>query len=553
MHLEVFMGDKIFRSLVALAVAIFMTSCGAGSGGGDNGDPNSPRPQIQAVILSFDNRSNKGNIPNVSVVVKDGATGVDVTEAVVTVNDMIFGYNSAPGHGAFEGNISISPGDPVVLKVKIGKTTYSASSTQFTSYPILSAPDAWHNVLPTPVSWTQGDSGADSWYNLAILDAQDPYGVIVWPKSDGTYLYLDKGTTTYRISSGSPSVGNRLLFAALVRYVGIYGASSDSKMFVAGGSTKPITVVDAALKSLSVTPTNLMVPWGAKQQFQATGVFADDSVADVTNQVKWDTSFYRQENTDNGLLTVEGNGGQETISVSANQVLGSTAVTVLAPRLRSIVISPDSRTVVPNTVQHFTANGYYENNRWKDITNSVTWSSSNTQVATVGNDSGNIGQATFLSTGNTAISATLEGVTQSAALAVVPLPTFSGSYAYLQSDTGDNIGQGGTYTFTEQNARFRYDSDTGNGILSFSIDGSQDSVSANFSSDNILNKFTLGQSPNVAVTMSSRGCEFASRWYYLDSIRYTNNSYISSVDLHFVQHCYYDTSPALYGWIHLER
>src|SRR5208337_263875 len=65
--------------------------------------------------------------------------------------------------------------------------------------------------------------------------------------------------------------------------------------------------------------------------------------------------------------------------------------------------------------QQFTATGNYSDGSTKDLTASVTWSSSATSIATI--TSG--GNATVLAYGTTNISATFVGITGSTALTVV--------------------------------------------------------------------------------------------------------------------------------------
>src|SRR5262249_56017516 len=52
------------------------------------------------------------------------------------------------------------------------------------------------------------------------------------------------------------------------------------------GSTN-LTVVDAVLVSIEVTPTNPSLPVGGTQQLIATGIFSDDSTLDLTNDATW--------------------------------------------------------------------------------------------------------------------------------------------------------------------------------------------------------------------------------------------------------------------------
>lgn len=99
------------------------------------------------------------------------------------------------------------------------------------------------------------------------------------------------------------------------------------------------------------------------------------------------------------------------------------------PRLRSISVSPSTATITqsaPNSTskvhvnsavldqQQFTATGLFGNGSTTDITGQVTWSSSNTAVATISSS----GLATAVGPGTTTITATLLGVSGTATLTV---------------------------------------------------------------------------------------------------------------------------------------
>ncbi len=134
----------------------------------------------------------------------------------------------------------------------------------------------------------------------------------------------------------------------------------------------------------------------------------------------------------------------------------------------------------------------------------------------------------------------------------------TGNYIYLQSDGGDFIGQGRTYTYTQANA-----------VLSLTANGNQLSVGVNgnqnwggqFKAMNILTTLEPGYYANLQrfpfhnpVTGGlnwsgeGRGCNTLTGWFAIDSITYSAGV-IASIDLRFEQHCEGGT-PALRGEIH---
>jgi hypothetical protein len=559
------------RSLKQMTVIVglsLLVSCGNGGGGGRLSLPNNKNnidlpPYISASLISFHSGSNPGSIPTASVMVQDSSTGIDITTAIVTINDISLTYKPASGHKAYEGDVSVAPGDNVVLSVTVREKTYTASIAQFTSYPTISYPVAgtWYASIPNTVKWSSGTPTPDAVYNIAVLDANNPYGDLVWPTNTNNYfLVLPTSTTSYQIPGNNVSAGDRLFLAGLVKGVSIPGAAYGSELLVAGCSTVPITVVDATLTSIAVTPPNPSIPWGTTQQFTAIGTFSDNSTQDLTGQVQWGAADFAatMDYTIPGLARAQ-YAGTATISASLAGVTGSTSLTVMPASLLSIEISPSNRTIVRGTIQHFSAAGRYEDGYLRDITSSVTWSSSNTDVATINNGSGHNGEATAVASGTSTISATLSGISGTAALIITDWPSISGNYVYLQSDTGDYIGSGTTYTFTQDNVQITA-SATG-GHLSVTVTGNQDWWFGDFVVPNSLSQLQSGYYGNLTRYPfndpavggldwfgNGRGCNTLSGWFAIDNVTY-NSGNLTAIDLRFEQHCE-GWSPALYGWIH---
>jgi hypothetical protein len=83
-----------------------------------------------------------------------------------------------------------------------------------------------------------------------------------------------------------------------------------------------------------------------------------------------------------------------------------------------IMITPANSTVAKGQTVSFMAMGMYSDNSTVDLTSQVTWTSSDTSVATISNDPGTQGLATAVSDGKSTISATFGGVTGSTGLTV---------------------------------------------------------------------------------------------------------------------------------------
>jgi hypothetical protein len=80
---------------------------------------------------------------------------------------------------------------------------------------------------------------------------------------------------------------------------------------------------------------------------------------------------------------------------------------------------PSSASVTIGGTQQFMATGHFSDGSTMDITQYVTWNSSNPTVADITNTFGTKGLATGFATGGVTISATLLGQTGSAMLTVM--------------------------------------------------------------------------------------------------------------------------------------
>jgi hypothetical protein len=115
---------------------------------------------------------------------------------------------------------------------------------------------------------------------------------------------------------------------------------------------------------------------------------------------------------------------------------GGTSVTI-----SSIAVTPANPSIAKSVMQQFIATGTYSNKSTKDITSSVTWSSSNTDVATIGSSSG---LATAIDVGTTTIQATSESISGSTTLTVTP-PVLA---SIQLTPASPSISRGGTQQFT---------------------------------------------------------------------------------------------------------
>src|SRR5262249_23276989 len=102
-------------------------------------------------------------------------------------------------------------------------------------------------------------------------------------------------------------------------------------------------------------------------------------------------------------------------------ISGTAQLTVTPPALISLAVSPTNPTVPTGSTQQFTATGTYSDGSVQNISNNVTWASSNTGVATI-NPSG---LASAIASGTTTVSAQRGTVSNSTTMTVITLQSIT--------------------------------------------------------------------------------------------------------------------------------
>jgi hypothetical protein len=167
------------------------------------------------------------------------------------------------------------------------------------------------------------------------------------------------------------------------------------------------------LQSLAVGPTTPTIqtgPTNNTKQMQAVGTYDDGVRPD--SQVTWSIADLTGTNVATvgvgGLVTAM-NQGTATVTATSTEIAtlaGSTTVTVTVPCINSIAVTAPSTTVTHGNTLQFIATASTCNGPFV-ITNTATWTSSDTTKATIGST----GLATAITPGTTNITASSVGVT----------------------------------------------------------------------------------------------------------------------------------------------
>ncbi len=230
------MRNKYIMSL-AISLALSISLFGCGGGGGSSTPP--PPPSIQALLFSFPTGSAPTNFQNALASVTDSSSGANITTATVVMNGVTLTYNASLTHEDYEGNVMVMPGGGVTLSVTVGGNTYTASGTQFTTYPTISSPVSGATFTASSsnnVTWSGGTPLTNAAYLLGVLDATDPNG--------GTPYFQGAPTSTnsFSIPANSLTAGNRVVIVGITTAALIPNAATGSVLVFGGFNYVPITV-----------------------------------------------------------------------------------------------------------------------------------------------------------------------------------------------------------------------------------------------------------------------------------------------------------------------
>jgi hypothetical protein len=410
-----------FKLFIAAHLFALLISCGGGGSSAVTEDVNNSTATAPYIYAELNSYSEMGQ-SDARVAVRENSTDEPIVSATVVLNNIILSYNS--NDQFYEGHVTIHPGDTASLIVTVGTNTYAATSSQFTSYPTISSPQAgstWHSGIDNTVTWSIGTlNRLPTMYGLGILDADNPGGPLVWPP-DNYLKQLTTDTRSYSIPANTLTPGNCLVLVGISSFVSIPNAAPDSMLIISGFDYIPIVVTYATLRSVSITPANPTIPKGTNQQFRTIGYFSDNSTLDITSQVTWESSAISKVTIDPSGLAHGIGVGSSIITSRIGGFSDATILDVTPATLEYMTISPSIATIDPGASMQFTATGTYSDGSTQDLTGLASWASSDEGVAAISNNAGSNGKASAYRTGTTTITAASGNVSATATLTVAQL------------------------------------------------------------------------------------------------------------------------------------
>ena len=179
-------------------------------------------------------------------------------------------------------------------------------------------------------------------------------------------------------------------------------------------SSAPLIVSKASMVNIVVDPPVSSIALGTTAQLKATATFTDSSKQDVTNRVTWVSSEPDIVVISSTGLAFSRSAGNASITATSGAVNASSQLTVTPAALVNISVSQDRSAVALGTGVQFKAQGVYTDGSTRDLTSSVSWSSSPQGVVRINTS----GLATGLKMGTATVNARSESITGAGTLTV---------------------------------------------------------------------------------------------------------------------------------------
>jgi hypothetical protein len=253
------------------------------------------------------------------------------------------------------------------------------------------------SVVVTPGNATVGVSGTQQFKataNYSNGSNSDITSSATWSSGDTLVATVSAGLAT------GVELGNTSITAT-------YGGNS-------GSATLNVISEQGAVVSIIVIPESASIAVGQNQQFMANATYENGSSADITSEAIWESGNITVATISAGNATGVGVGTTD-ITATLGSVTSEPAILTVGPAIpTSIIVTPEGGSVETGGTQQLTATAEYSDGSTVDVTNQVTWSSSNEGIASI--DEG--GLATGKSAGDIEVTASLSGVSGSATLTV---------------------------------------------------------------------------------------------------------------------------------------
>ena len=229
--------------------------------------------------------------------------------------------------------------------------------------------------------------------------------------SNGTQRDITEMVTWEALPAGFAEVSNNGVDQGLVSTLAAtVNPATLSATFRTVTASTSLSVLSRTLASLEVTPVGSNIAVGTSTRFQVTGTFVDGPTQDLTRDALWSAAG-TAASVDNSSFK-EGRlrgvqAGTATITASFGGQTADATLTVTSRALQSLNIAPTTPTTGIGGSLQFSATAVYTDGNTQIVTEDVTLSLNNTNVAIFADASKNPGLVYGVNLGTTTMTAQL--------------------------------------------------------------------------------------------------------------------------------------------------
>lgn len=227
--------------------------------------------------------------------------------------------------------------------------------------------------------------------------------------SDGSVLPLTAGVTYSAAETATATV------AADGTVTGV-AAGETTVVATASGRTATcaVRVTGATLQAIAISPGSASLQIGATQALAVIGSYDFGPTADVTSGAIFTTSNGNRVSVSAAGVVTAIATGTATITANYGGKVATAEITVLAPTLVSIAVTPAAVTLPEGGTRALTVTGTYSSGPGQDLTAAATYTTSDAGKATVSA----AGVVTAVAPGDATITATVGGLTSTSVVTV---------------------------------------------------------------------------------------------------------------------------------------
>ncbi|MFV8413777.1 Ig-like domain-containing protein [Vibrio owensii] len=379
--------------------------------------------QLTATAIYSDDTSS--SVTNLVTWVSADAAIASVTAGVLKAENVGSTTVTATKDGISSNTVNVTNSDAVIAAIQVTPSTVDLAkgeTEQLTATAIYS--DGTSTTVTDSVVWVSSDSSKASVTKAGVLKGENVGSTTVIAKIDGISISSNavkvtstdaviqkiqvspaavsvaKGQTQQLTATGLYSDGTSHSLTGLATWEAestttatvtpeglltgeSVGTTTVTVTMDGVTSQLDVTVTDAVLTAIRLTPTTVDVAKGQTQQLTATATYSDGTSSPLTDLVTWVSDDAATATvTPEGLVTGESVGSTK-ITVTKNGISNTVNVTVKDAVITEIHVTPETVDVVKGQTLQLTATATYSDGTTSPIISGATWISNHSEIATV--------------------------------------------------------------------------------------------------------------------------------------------------------------------------